>query len=300
MDNESLWELTRNVSKLLMSCYEPAVEPIIQTSGLDARYWGLLLAVRTFEPENTSPAHLMVRGPYTSADQYLARLQTAASHKYLDEISPGEFKLSEKGQKSVDRFIQEARRELENADPLNKPAADELASMFNRLVHACLVTPPPPDTWSIRLSYKLMPDLEPPLPFIEQAISCLYAYRDDAHLAAWQNSNLSATALEALTHLWKNEAVSLEDLMSILANRGHTEEIYLDALAELREREFIAGSRSKFRVTPAGKNFRDQVEMDTDLFFFTPWSYLSKKEKNRMEELLVRLWDGMKERVAII
>ncbi len=100
MENESLWSLTREAFKLLRSSYEPAVEPIIQTSGLDARSWGLLIAARTFEPEYISPAHLMVRGPYTSAEQYLGRLEAAAAKNYLQEVSPGIFKLTKKGNES--------------------------------------------------------------------------------------------------------------------------------------------------------------------------------------------------------
>jgi len=298
MDNESLWNLTKEVLKLIRSHYEPALEPIILSSGLDARIWGMLLAAQTFEPENTSPAHLMVRGPYTSAEQYLIRLHAAAAKGYLEEVSRGEFRLTEKGKEGVNQFIWKARDRMEKADPLNKETSRELALLFERLVKGCLATPPPPNTWSIDLCNQLMPALEPPLPFIEQAISCLYAYRDDAHLAAWRNSNLSATAFEVLTYLWRKEADSLEKLLDLLASRGHSDEVYLDALAELRDRKFIAGGRSKLRVTPEGRGFRDKVEMDTDKLFFTPWSYLSSNEKDRMEGLLVRLWDGLKVRVV--
>lgn len=300
MDNESLWNLTKEVLKLIRARYEPAVEPIILSSGLDARIWGMLLAAQTFEPENTSPAHLMVRGPYTSAEQYLTRLHAAAAKEYLEEVSPGEFRLTEKGKEGITQFIWEARAMMEKADPLNKESSRELALLFERLVNGCMATPPPPNTWSIQLSYQLMPALEPPLPFIEQAISCLYAYRDDAHLAAWRNSNLSATAFEVLTYLWREEADSLEKLVDLLANRGHSDEVYLDALAELRDRKFIAGGRSKLRVTQEGRGFRDKVEMDTDLLFFIPWSCLSSKDKVRMEGLLVRLWDGLKEELVSI
>lgn len=298
MDNESLWNLTKEALKLVRSSYESAVDPIILSSGLDARIWGLLLAAETFEPEYTSPAHLLVRGPYTSAEQYLTRLHTAAAKGYLEEVTPGEFRLTEKGKEGVNQFIWEARALMEKVDPLNQEASIELALLFERLVKSCLASPPPPNTWSIQLSYQLMPDLEPPLPFIEQAITCLYAFRDDAHLAAWRNSNLSATAFEVLTYLWRKEADSLEKMLDLLAYRGHSDEVYLDALAELRERKFIAGGRSKLRVTPEGRAFRDQVEMDTDRLFYAPWSCLSSKEKDRMEGLLVRLWDGLKEGVT--
>jgi hypothetical protein len=297
MDNESLWNLTKEILKPIRSIYEPAIEPIIQSSGLDARIWGILLAAKTFEPEYTSPAQLMVRGPYTSAEQYLKRLNAAAEKGYFEEVSPGEFRLTEKGKGGVNQFIHEARAMMEKADPLDPDASKELAILFERLVKECMATPPPPNAWSIQLSYQLMPALEPPLPFIEQAISCIYAYRDDAHLAAWRNSNLSATAFEVLTYLWREEADSLEELLDLLAYRGHSDEVYLDALAELRDRKYIAGGRSKLRVTPDGISFRGQVEMDTDMYFFVPWSCLSNKEKGRMEDLLVRLWERLKERV---
>lgn len=297
MDNESLWNLTKETLKPIRSSFESAIEPIIQSSGLDARIWGMLLAAKTFEPEYTSPAQLLVRGPYTSAEQYLKRLNAAAAKGYLEEVSPGEFRLTEKGKSGVDLFIQEARMMMEEADPLDLDASIELAILFERLVKECMATPPPPNTWSIQLSYQLMPALEPPLPFIEQAITCLYAYRDDAHLAAWRNSNLSATAFEVLTYLWREEANSFEKLLDLLANRGHSDDVYLDALAELRDRKYIAGGRSKLRVTPDGIGFRGQVEMDTDMYFFAPWSCLSSREKDRMEDLLVSLWEGLKERV---
>ena len=298
MDNESLWNLTKEALRLIRSRYEPAIQPIISSSGLDGRIWGILLAAETFEPEFTSPAYLMVRGPYTSAEQYLNRLNAAAMKGYLEEVSSGEFCLTEKGKKGVNQFIWEARSAMEKADPLNQDASKELAILFERLVKGCLAFPPPPNTWSIQLSYRMMPALEPSLPFTEQAISCLFAYRDDAHLAAWRNSNLSATALEVLTYLWREEANSWEDLIDLLSHRGHSEEVYLDALAELRARKFIAGGRSKLRLTPEGRGFRDQVEMGTDMYFFAPWSCLNSKEKDRMEGLLVRLWDGLKEGVV--
>ncbi|MDP2976702.1 MAG: hypothetical protein Q8N45_10895, partial [Anaerolineales bacterium] len=73
--------------------------------------------------------------------------------------------------------------------------SQRIALLLCRIVEKSLETPPPPDTWSICLSYKLMPETEPPLPYIEQAVSCLNGYRDDAHLAAWKPGGLDAPAL---------------------------------------------------------------------------------------------------------
>lgn len=295
MNDHTLWDLTREALAVIRTHYEPVMERIITESGLDGWTWGLLLAAFTFEPETTTPARLQVRGPYTAADAYLDRLAAAAEKDYLTEVAPGEYRLTNAGQAETHRFIEEARAAMAEADPLPEADSERLINLLDRLVQACLDTPPPPDTWSISLSHKLMPAASPPLPYIEQAISCLAAYRDDAHLAAWQPSGLSATALEALTFLWRGEADSLDTLCQQLTRRGHPRQTYAQALAELRERSFIEGPDSAPQVTEAGRAFRDQVEADTDRYSFAPWACLDDADKAELTDLLTRLRDGLKE-----
>jgi hypothetical protein len=165
----------------------------MEQSGLEGRGWGLLLAALTFEPDPATPAQLMVRNPYTSADLYLARLRVCAGKGFLKESTAGEFRLTSQGRSKVELFITQARNAMAKIDPLLLQESHTLAGYYKKIVQTCLETPPPPQSWSINLSYKLMPQDEPSLPFIEQAMSCLSAYRDDAHLAAWQDTGLSAT-----------------------------------------------------------------------------------------------------------
>jgi len=103
-----------------------------------------------------------------------------------------------------------------------------------------------------------------------------------------------ATALEALTFLWRGEADSLDALCKRLAHRGHPRQVYAQALAELRERGFIEGPDSAPQVTEAGRAFRDQVEADTDRYFFAPWACLDNAEKAELADWLARLRDGLK------
>ena len=165
----------------------------------------------------------------------------------------------------------------------------ELVSLLGRLVKECLETPPPPDTWSIGLSNKLMPADDPAMPYIEQAISCLSAYRDDAHLASWCSSGLSASAMESLSLVWRGQVNTFQELTRKLEFRGHPDSIYLDALAELRERELLEGSRNYLRLTGTGEQFRTQVEATTDQYFFHPWACLTSSEKDIMAALLPKI-----------
>jgi hypothetical protein len=172
------------------------------------------------------------------------------------------------------------------ADPLDEGESQDLAEMLDKLVNKCLETPPPPNTWSISLSKKLMPPSDPQMPFIEQAISCLAAYRDDAHLASWQSSGLSAISMETMTVIWRGQASTLEELTDKLSNRGHPKKVYVDALTQLRTSEYISGSRSVLRLTENGKLFRDRVEAKTDQYFYTPWSCLTDDQKNKLAVIL--------------
>ncbi|MFQ6102342.1 MAG: hypothetical protein ACE5OS_14080 [Anaerolineae bacterium] len=293
-NDQTLWNLTREAWAALGPHFRPTLERLSAESGLDVPTWGLVLAALTFEPETTTPARLHVRGPYTAADAYLARLAAAAEKGYLEEVAPGEYRLTETGRTEAQRFIEEVRAAMAEADPLSPADSERLVRLLDRLVQASLNTPSPPDTWSIRLSHKLMPSPSPPLPYIEQAFSCLGAYRDDAHLAAWQPSGLSGTALETLTLLWRGEAGSLEAVCEQLAHRGHPSHVYVEALGQLQERKFIEGPDSAPRLTETGQQFRDQVEADTDRYFFAPWDCLGDAERAELADLLTRLWDGLR------
>jgi hypothetical protein len=289
MDNQSLWNLIRDSWINIDASFKPAIKPLVAKSELNIHELMLLLAVLTFEPEDTTPSHLMVRGPYTSSDQYLTRLEHTAEKGYLVNVSEGSFRLSPEGREAVQEFIKIARDAMVSAELLPTQEALILAEMLERLVKNCLDTPPPPNPWSITLSNKLMPAIDPPMPFIEQAISCLSAYRDDAHLASWQSSGLSAIALESMTLIWRGQVSTLDEFTEKLSFRGHPEKVYIDALAELRACSYLSGYRNALHLTEEGKLFRDRVEAKTDQYFFTPWTSLSEADKSKMAEILNKM-----------
>lgn len=293
MDEPILWDLIRESGSAIAAKYRPVMEKKLENSGLDGRELSLLLAVLTFEPDNTTPAHLLVRNPYASAELYFARLSSTARLGYLGEVAPGEFRLTPEGRRLVDRFIEDARQAMADADPLALHDSRQLAQVLGKLVANSLETPPPPNPWSIGLSFRLMPEIEPPLPYSEQAISCLSAYRDDAHLAAWRKTGLSAIGLEILTFIWRDQTGSLRQLVDQLSHRGHPPEVYVDGVDELKEIDCLHGPDDDLAITEKGRVFREKVEADTNKFFFAPWSCLSEEERGWLEDLLKQLIAGL-------
>ena len=293
MEDQALWQLMRAAWIEIEAHYEPAIKPLVAESGLNIRAWMVLLAALTFEPEDTTPSHLMVRGPYTSCERYLMWLESAADKGYLTKTSSGSFRLSSRGHEATQEFIRLAREAMVSADPLDLRESKDLAEVLDKLVKECLETSPPPNTWSISLSNKLMPPIDEYMPFIEQAFSCLSAYRDDAHLAAWRSTDLSAISMETLTVIWRSQASSLDEVTDKLSNRGHPKKVYVDALSQSITKKYISGSNRMLRLTEKGKLFRDRVEAKTDQYFFTPWACLTKDEKNKMAVILTDLREGL-------
>ncbi len=290
VDVQVLWQRAREAWEAIYPRYQPVVDRLSAEYGFA---WGVLLAALVFEPETTGPERLQVRIPYTAAALYETWLKALTEKGCLVEVGDGEYRLTEAARQMLLRAVEEMRARIAQADPLSPADGSRLAELLGRLVRAALETPPPPEPWSIRLSWKLMPPETPPLPYIEQALSCLNAYRDDAHLATWRPSGVSAPALEALTLLWRGQADSLETLCARLAHRGHSPQVYAEALAELRSRGWLEGPDEAPRLTVAGRAFREQVEADTDRHFFAPWFCLEASEQEELGRLLLRLRDGL-------
>jgi hypothetical protein len=298
MSNAHIWQQAEAVWAATAPHYQPVLSEFCEHSGLDDWTTGLLIASLSLEPQPVSPNVLRVRTPYTAAGAYAQKLAVAKEAGYLEEISPGQYYLSEKGCQDVPALLAEVRRAMSCVDPLPATDSHRLSGFLSRLVQASVDTRPPPDTWSIRLSIKLLPDPQPPLPYIEQLLTCLNAYRDDAHLAAWLSRGLYATALEVLTLIWRGEANSLETLFSRLEKRGHTLQVYADAIEMLRARGLLCAQEGLLALTTQGVDTREQIEADTDRFFFTPWSCLTRHEKDELVDLLVCLEDGLKARMS--
>lgn len=293
MDDLSLWQTMMEAWKVLQMRFEPVVVQHCSECSLDLQEWGLLLAVLKFEPDATAPVDLMVRSPYMAAEVFINRLRSAAQKGWLVETSPGTFRLTETGHHICINLIDVARKEMVDIDPLSTEDSQKLTQYIDRLIQACINAEPPPNPWSLKLSYKLMPEEEPAMPFIEQGFTCLSGYREDAQLASWTRTGMSATALDMLALLWRGEADSLESICDRLAHRGHSCEVYESVLSDLRNVGYVNGDDDALFATGSGRVFCNQVEATAENYFFAPWSCLSEVERSDLGITLDKLISGL-------
>ncbi|MCO6450107.1 MAG: hypothetical protein J5I90_04890 [Caldilineales bacterium] len=289
-----IWRAAREAVEQLGPFLDATIQHYKTETGLDRSTWFLLVRMLAIEPEPITDELLSLRSPYSSASRHISHLQAAQARDYIEERD-GAYHLTAKGQAETQEFVDDLRMVMVAFDPLPEPQSERLGGLLNGLVQASLDAPEPAERWRLRHSYTLMPEPHPPFPFTEQAISCLAAFRDDCHLAAWQPTGLTGPALESLTYLWRADDHTLAGLHKQLVRRAQPRQVYRNALDVLCERGYIEGEEEEIRVTEAGREFRQQVEDETDRLFFTPWAILDAAEQDELRTLLTRLSEGLKQ-----
>jgi DNA-binding MarR family transcriptional regulator len=295
MTTVALWPTILEAIAALGRQYAPEMDRVTAELGL-GEWLGVLLPALIFDPEPISAARLRRRSPYTSARFYNERMSKAAEGGHLAPVEAveNEYRLTELGRQAAKRVFGAVYARLEMLQPAPQTELERLASILYRLVEACLAAPEPPGKWSIRLSRRIDPgDEAAVLVRIDQYISDLAGYRDDAHLAAWQSHGLEGHTWEAFAVVWHGEAATLDELAQKLARRGYTRDEYQQALEDLIQRGWVEVKAGKYQSTAAGQAVHQAVEDVTDSYFYSPWACLSQDEAEELRALLEHLRDAL-------
>lgn len=295
MESKSLWPLALEAMQALGRHYGPAMERAA-TERRVPEWYGWLLPALVFDPEPISAARLRLRNPYTASRLFQQRLAKAAEEGFLAPVTGQEedYRLTAQGKEAGQSVIQAAYAEMRRLRPLPVADLERLTDLLLRLVDSCLAAPEPPGKWCLSTSRRTDPGEGAPLMVrIDQYLTDLAGYRDDAHLAAWQPYPISGHAWEALTLLWREGPQTLEALYQKLGRRGHTVEEYRQALQELKQRGWITEEEAVYQVTASGSEIRQSAEQATDDYFYAPWSCLNSQEIEELAGLLQRLRDAL-------
>lgn len=291
-----LWPLLWETLQALTARYGPAIDRAAEAVGIPFGQWyGWLMAARIFEPDPVSATRLGVRAAYTNPALLQARLEQGVELGLLTPTGPGEYHLTNAGHAAVQDLIAAAYAAMTPLQPLPAADLDRLLALLRRLVEACLAAPEPPGKWCLRVARHYDPyGKAGPVPQLDQYLSDLAAYRDDAHLASWRPLGVSGQLWETLTHLWRGDLTTLEDLCARhCAYRGYSCESYAAVLTELIARGWAVGQHDAFRLTEAGQAVRDEAEALTDRYFFAAWRCLNETGLAELRGLLTACRDGL-------
>jgi hypothetical protein len=252
-----------------------------------------LLIARAIEPDAISPERVWRRYPYGTQAGWAKPMEALAQRQLLEAQGAGAYRLTVGGRAIVTRLLKEFYAGLAGVEKSIEsvyPAADldRLAALLTKIVAACLTAPI--DHFGLTDSHGLAPNGNATaLARIDQALDDLNAFRDDAHLAAWQPRQVAGETWELFTFLWHGEVKNVDEMVEKAAARGHTRETYQSALGDLIGRGWVrAASEGAFEVTDAGRQVREAAEVATDRNFYAPWQVLNDNEVQDLQDLLTR------------
>jgi hypothetical protein len=296
MENYGVWPVLREALMALRGQYGPKIDHAAESFGIPYGEWyGWLMAAHIFEPLPVSVPRLRVRAVFTSPARLSQCLATGERLGLLSPAgTPGEFWLTEHGHAAVKRLIETAYHAMLPLEPLPEADLARLVELLYGLVMASLAAPEPPGKTCLRVARRYDPGTAAPLTVrLDQYLSDLDAYRDDARLAVWPGLGVSGQAWDAFTLLWRAGAASLDQVAARLARRGYTRDEYAAALQELADRGWVAERDGQFALTPAGATALVETEEATDRCFYAPWAVLSDADVLELGRLLIGLRDNL-------
>jgi DNA-binding MarR family transcriptional regulator len=253
--------------------------------------WFMVQAAE-FAPDPLSVTALRQRAVWSSPSIVAALLELLASEGWFDRIGD-QYHLTDEGRAIVSALVE---RRIKLITPLESNLPAELTSqveaLMRRVIELSLNSPTPPGKWSLEHSVRRSPPADAVnVVKIFQYCADFNAYRDDAHMAAFQPQGIEAYVWEAFSQVWQGTATTSEAIYRALNYRGYAREDFRRALDELARRGWIeaADATGDYRVTDAGCAVRDEAERLTDQYFYAAWSSLAAGEAEELHRLMVTL-----------
>lgn len=251
---------------------QPEPVPLLQVrrGRAESPAWYMIQAAE-FYPEPLTVANLRVRDVYASESIALALLEMLASETWLDRRGDAYY-LTEEGRTVMNRLKTRAANLLQEIPVPSQVDVVRLEGLLRRVIEASLVCPTPPGNWCLAYSRRRASgDEAPALVRLYHYIADFNAFRDDAHMAAWQPLGVAGYEWEAFSFIAIGQVGTAAALFQQLAYRGYSQEDYAAALQNLVERGWLKEIDDAYQLTDAGRAEQVEVEQRTDNYFYAPW-----------------------------
>jgi DNA-binding MarR family transcriptional regulator len=264
-----------------------------ETGGLEDGDIFFLQLAYGFDPDPITPKHFIRRSPYGNPARYKAQMEGAVERGWLEAIGEGQYILSDKGRETAESFFNLNQKLLTEQESLPEDKIKRIAKLLRKVADHARALPEPADKWKWGLSWGSRfdrGDSAPPIMQLRRPLIDLYAYREDAHIAAWQPYSVNGQVWEVLTYVWRGEAGTAAELTEQLSEyRDYDEAAYAAALKELSGRGWVAKEDGKYVITEEGKRVRQEAEDTTDRYFYAAWSALDEAETKELKGLMKKL-----------
>jgi hypothetical protein len=290
VDVKAYWPIMARLQHKLYGLYGPAIWQVGDPANLpEATAEMLEFVLGNFDVNAISADLLWQRMPYIAPPMYQHMLAGLIRAELLVLKADGRYQFTDQARQIGWRIFKAKHQRLSQPQLLLAEQEEELAYMLHRLVHASQVAAQPTHKrWLLsRCSYLAVN--APPMARIVEHLGDLNAFRDDCHLAAWQQHSIDAHTWEAFTLLWRRGDLSFSDVVEQLHKRGYRSNDYQAALHTLTERGWVTHQTGIYRLTKSGQQLRNSVEKLTDQTYYKPWACLHGHEWAQLYKLLTGL-----------
>jgi predicted transcriptional regulator len=250
--------------------------------------WFPMSLVRGSDPQPFSSDRYHAMLPYSTRQVFVDRLEELTQIEWLERVGEDAYILTDLGRSTIESIFAKAHEGLNTITVLPTDKSERLADLLQRIVAATLEAPEPADKWSIAYSRWTDPGADAsPAARIDQYITDLHRYRDDAHVAAWRPYDVSGHTWEIFTFIWRDRVATAAEMAERMEQyRRYTTEDYQAALDDLAARGWVVGQDGRYQVTDKGHQLREEAEEATDRYFFVGWDALDENELAELGELL--------------
>jgi hypothetical protein len=295
MTAESLtkfWPLILSIIQEFWAITEPHIEDAALQANIPIElYYYSELGLDSFSTEE-----FQKRDPFSNPMQFEKVFATLNFKGWIEPQPDDKYQVTEKARHAARRIIQAGDAFLLPFESFTDIDLKKLAGLLKQLVHSCQFTPEPPRKWAIEKRFRIADQNSPVIVQLREHLMDLFAYRDDSHIAAAHpHFGQAGIVWNVLGSLWRKEKVTAEEVAESLAFRAYEVndyEVALQAAAQLGWAVRIDSS-SAYRITPTGRELREQAEQLTNEYFYAPWSVLIQSELDELYDLLLKLRDQL-------
>lgn len=299
MNEQERWTLIQETMRAFAPHYQEAVRVIFNEDGFQNGDWYVCFLAYGREGQPITAAFIKNKlNPYPHIDTLQGLLDGAMERGFLQGGAEQGYTLTNAGRESMVRFFRNARQLLASIEPLPAEKMARLAVLLGKIIEVTEAAPVPAAKTGFRLSRRTTPDDGDAAPavLIDQYLTDLLRYRDDAHIASWRDLDVSGQAWQTFTAIWREEATTPAALYEHLANAHsqHGPETYVPLIEELIGLGWVETVRDEYQVTEKGRALREEAEAVTNRHFFTGWSALNPAETAELDTLLADLRDQLR------
>lgn len=212
MTLSSIWSaLEESYNRFNGISFEGSMNTIAEYN-LPSDWFTWLVAIVFFGDEPISSGEFMCAVPYGWQEALEERFTSAARQGYHTGDGAGGYRPTEKGTDAVRRMVQADSDVVSPLRPIPEADAARVLSYLNRIADASLAAPEPTSKFNISHKRKhTHPGGDASVNVLTvQYLNELQGHRTDAHSAAWMAHNVAGHAWDALSHLWRNGASTLD------------------------------------------------------------------------------------------